>query len=83
MNVILAIPDILRIADDMRAYLALATFMVASLLSACGNKTDLVLPPPKPVAPGNATPAPAKDVPAPPSTAGLDHNPAGLGIGNG
>jgi predicted small lipoprotein YifL len=65
----------------MRAYLALATFTVASLLSACGNKTDLVLPPAKPVAPGKTAPAPARDVPAPPSTAGLDQNPAGFGNG--
>ena len=73
----------------MRAYLATATFIAASLLSGCGNKTDLVLPPAKPVvagkpaAPGKAAPAPAKDAPAPPSTAGLDHNPAGLSFGNG
>jgi predicted small lipoprotein YifL len=72
----------------MRAYLATATFIAASLLSACGNKTDLVLPPKpvavsKPAEPGKATPAPAKDAPAPPSTAGLDHNPAGLSFGNG
>lgn len=67
----------------MRAYLATATFIAASLLSACGNKTDLVLPPPKPAAAGKAAPAPSKDVPAPPSTAGLDHNPAGISVGNG
>jgi|GEM_PF-2850600 predicted small lipoprotein YifL len=72
----------------MRAYLATATFIAASLLSACGNKTDLVLPPKpvatsKPAEPGKAAPAPSKDVPAPPSTAGLDHNPAGLSFGNG
>jgi predicted small lipoprotein YifL len=73
----------LRNADDMRAYLALATFITASLLSACGNKTDLVMPPPKPAAAGKVAPTPAKDAPAPPSTAGLDHNPAGLSFGNG
>lgn len=67
----------------MRAYLATATFIAASLLSACGNKTDLVMPPAKPAVVGKPAPAPAKDVPAPPSTAGLDHNPAGLSFGNG
>ena len=68
----------------MRAYLATATFIAASLLSGCGNKTDLVMPPPKPATAGKAAPvAPAKDAPAPPSTAGLDHNPSGLSFGNG
>ena len=47
--------------------LLLAALVASMLLTACGNKGLLVLPPAKPGQPVNA------DAPAPPSTAGLDH----------
>lgn len=47
--------------------LLLAALVASMLLSACGNKGLLTLPPPKPGQPAHA------DAPAPPSTAGVDH----------
>jgi predicted small lipoprotein YifL len=51
----------------MRRFIALfALTLLVATLAGCGNKTDLVMPPPQPNQPKH-------DVPAAPSTAGLNH----------